>query len=114
MVSKVAFLLHGTVHFPPFAHSGSSHFGSTPALNKWKSKMKNLCQEYDDKIDAWPLMPCDEYTMMAVYQTKCIKCFKNNVSSQTFGESILPGGINEILSFLRRRKCMSCLYPSLI
>lgn len=26
-----------TVHFPPDSHVGSSHFGSTPSLNKWKS-----------------------------------------------------------------------------
>lgn len=37
MFSRLGFLLLVTVHFPPFAHSGSSHLGSTPALNKWKS-----------------------------------------------------------------------------
>lgn len=37
MVSRLAFLLLVTDHFPPFAHSGSSHFGSIPVLNKWKS-----------------------------------------------------------------------------
>lgn len=26
-----------TVHLPPFSHLGSSHFGSMPFLNKWKS-----------------------------------------------------------------------------
>lgn len=26
-----------TVHFPPNSQVGSSHFGSTPSLNRWKS-----------------------------------------------------------------------------
>ena len=26
-----------TVHFPPDSHVGSSHFGSMPSLNRWKS-----------------------------------------------------------------------------
>ena len=26
-----------TVHLPPPSHVGSSHFGSTPSLNRWKS-----------------------------------------------------------------------------
>mmetsp|Transcript_8808 Transcript_8808/g.30262 ORF Transcript_8808/g.30262 Transcript_8808/m.30262 type:complete len:218 (-) Transcript_8808:75-728(-) len=26
-----------TVHFPPFAHMGSSHFGSIPSLKTWRS-----------------------------------------------------------------------------
>ena len=39
IVSRFSFLLQLTVHFPPLAHSGSSHLGSTPALNKWKSAL---------------------------------------------------------------------------
>lgn len=37
IASRFVFLLAETVHLPPCAHSGSSHLGSTPALNKWKS-----------------------------------------------------------------------------
>lgn len=37
ILSRFSFLLLVTVHLPPLAHSGSSHLGSTPALNKWKS-----------------------------------------------------------------------------
>lgn len=39
MVSRLAFLLQVAVHFPPLEHSGSSHFGSIPALNRWKSAL---------------------------------------------------------------------------
>ena len=84
------------------------------ALNKWKSKMKNLCQEYGNKFVAWPFMPCDKYTMTAVYQTKCIKCFRNNAFNQTFGESIFSGrNLYEILSFLRKGMCIDCRHPNL-
>jgi len=37
MVSRLVFLLLVTDHFPPLAHSGSSHFGSIPVLKQWKS-----------------------------------------------------------------------------
>jgi hypothetical protein len=37
MVSKLAFPLEVTDHLPPVAQTGSSHLGSIPALNKWKS-----------------------------------------------------------------------------